>query len=186
MQGMLEILTVKWGTITTHQTNCSHLASTKLGPWYSRTTSHHTRQPQVRLCDDGILYKMDRGKRASAITAKTTQKFFWQNIVYRFIVPSKLIVNNGKQFYNQDFQDFCASIGTRAVFTSAYHPQSKRVVEHANDKTFTTIKKRPLEESIGKWENQLPEVLWGLNTTESHAIGFTLFRLMYRAEVMTP
>lgn len=62
MQGMLEILTVKWGTITTHQTNCSHLASTKLGPWYSRTTSHHTRQPQVRLCDGGILYKMDRGK----------------------------------------------------------------------------------------------------------------------------
>lgn len=59
---MLEILTMKWGTITAHQTNCSHLASTKLGLWYSRTTSHHARQPQVRLCDGGILYKMDRGK----------------------------------------------------------------------------------------------------------------------------
>lgn len=130
--------------------------------------------------------KWIEARAVSAITAKTIQKFFWQNIVYHFGVPSKLIVNNGKQFYNRDFQEFCASIGTRTVFTSAYHPQSNRVIEDANDKTFTTIKKSLLEESKGKWENQLPEVLWGRNTTESHAIGFTLFRLMYRAEVMTP
>jgi hypothetical protein len=32
----------------------------------------------------------------STITSKTAQKFFWQNIVCRFGVPSELTVDNGK------------------------------------------------------------------------------------------
>jgi hypothetical protein len=42
----------------------------------------------------------------STIKAKTTQKFFWQNIVYRFEVPSELILDNDKEFDNQDFREF--------------------------------------------------------------------------------
>jgi ribonuclease HI len=34
----------------------------------------------------------------STITSKTAQKFFWQNIIYQFGVPSELTVDNGKQF----------------------------------------------------------------------------------------
>jgi hypothetical protein len=41
------------------------------------------------------------------ITSKTAQKFFWQNIVCQFGVPSELIVDNDKQFDSQDFKDFC-------------------------------------------------------------------------------
>jgi hypothetical protein len=52
-----------------------------------------------------------------------------------------LIVDNGKQFDNQDFRDFYASIGTWAVFASVYHPHSNRVVECANGKIFIVIKK---------------------------------------------
>jgi hypothetical protein len=43
-----------------------------------------------------------------------------------------------------------------------------------------------LEDKKGKWAEQLPEAVWTLNTTESPATGFTPFRLMYRAEAMTP
>jgi transposase InsO family protein len=50
-------------------------------------------------------------------------------------------MDNGKQFDNQDFMEFCASISTRAVFASVYHPQSNGVVERANGKIFTAIKK---------------------------------------------
>jgi hypothetical protein len=82
----------------------------------------------------------------STITAKTTQKFFWQNIVYRFRDPSELTVDNGKQFNSQDFRDFCSSIGTKPVFTSIYHPQSNGVIERANGKIFSAIKKRLLDD----------------------------------------
>jgi hypothetical protein len=56
--------------------------------------------------------KWIKARAVSTITSKTAQKFFWQNIVCRFRVPSELTVDNGKQFESQDFKDFCFSIGT--------------------------------------------------------------------------
>jgi hypothetical protein len=72
------------------------------------------------------------------------------------------------------------------MFASVYHPQSNGVVEHANDKIFSAIKKRLLDDKRGKWANQLPEIIWALNTTESRATRFTPFHLMYGSEEMTP
>jgi hypothetical protein len=121
----------------------------------------------------------------STITTKTTQKIFWQNIVYRFEVLSELTVDNGKQFDSQDFRELCSSIGTKPVFASVYHPQSNGIVERANGKIFSAIKKRLLDDKKGKWADQLPEVIWALNTIECRATGFTPFRLMYGSEAMT-
>jgi hypothetical protein len=67
-----------------------------------------------------------------------------------------------------------------------YHPQSNGVVERANGKIFTAIKKRLLNEKKGKWADELPEVVWALNTTECRATGFTPFHLLYGSEAMTP
>jgi hypothetical protein len=100
--------------------------------------------------------------------------------------PIRLTVDNDKQFDNQDFRDFCFSIGTKPVFASVYHPQSNGVVERANGKFFTAIKKRLLDDKKGKWADQLPEVVWALNTTECRETRFTPFRLLYGSEVMTP
>jgi hypothetical protein len=72
------------------------------------------------------------------------------------------------------------------VFTSVYHPPSNGVVECTNDKIFSTIKKRLLDDKKGKWVDQLLEVIWVLNTIESRATGFTPSRLMYGSEAMTP
>jgi hypothetical protein len=74
----------------------------------------------------------------------------------------------------------------KAMFTSVYHPQSNGVVQRANNKIFSAIKKRLLDDKKGKWADQLPKVIWALNTTESRATGFTPFCLMYRSEAMTP
>jgi hypothetical protein len=95
-------------------------------------------------------------------------------------------VDNGKQFDNQKFCDFHTFIGAKVNFASVYHPQSNGAVERANDKIFTTVKKRLLDDKRGKWAIQLPEVLWGLNTMETRATCFTPFKLMYGAEAMTP
>jgi hypothetical protein len=67
-----------------------------------------------------------------------------------------------------------------------YHPQSNGVVERANGKIFTAIKKMLLDDKKGKWTDLLPEAVWALNTTECRATGFTPFRLLYRSEAMTP
>jgi hypothetical protein len=129
--------------------------------------------------------KWIEARAVSTITSKTAQKFFWQNIVCRFGVPSELTVDNDKQFDSQDFMDFCFSTGTKLVFASVYHPQFNDVVERANGKIFSAIKKKLLDNKKGKWADQLPEVVWALNTTESRATEFTPFRLLYGSEAMT-
>lgn len=58
----------------------------------------------------------------SIITSKTSRKFFWHNIVYRFGFPSEIIVDNVKHFNNQEFIDFYALIKTKSDFASIYHP----------------------------------------------------------------
>jgi transposase InsO family protein len=98
-------------------------------------------------------------RAVSTITSKTAQKFFWQNIVCWFGVPPELIVDNDKQFDSQDFRDFCFSIGTKLAFASVYHPQSNGVVERANGKIFTAIKKMLLDDKKGKWADLLPEAV---------------------------
>jgi hypothetical protein len=67
-----------------------------------------------------------------------------------------------------------------------YHPESNRVVERANGKIFTGVKKMLLDDKKGKWADLLPEAVWALNTTECRATGFTPFRLLYGSEAMTP
>jgi ribonuclease HI len=130
--------------------------------------------------------KWIEARAVSTIMSKTAQKFFWQNIVCRFGVPSELTVDNDKQFDSQNFKDFCLSISTNLAFASVYHTQSNGVVERANGKIFTAIKKRLLDDKKGKWADQLPEVVWALNTTECWATGFTPFHLLYGSEAMTP
>jgi hypothetical protein len=123
--------------------------------------------------------KWIEARAVSTITSKTTQKIFWKNIVCRFGVPSELTVDNSKQFDSQDFRDFFFSVGTKHVFASVYHPQSNGVVERVNGNIFSAIKKRLLDDKKGKWADQLPEVVWALNTTECRATGFTPFCLLY-------
>jgi hypothetical protein len=44
-----------------------------------------------------------KAKPLATITSETIKKFFWQNIIYRFGVPSLLTVDNGKQFDSDNF-----------------------------------------------------------------------------------
>lgn len=59
-------------------------------------------------------------------------------------------------------------------------------MERANGKNSITAKKRLHDEIKGRWLDQLPKVVWGLNTTKTRCIGFTPFKLMYGTEAMTP
>jgi hypothetical protein len=81
----------------------------------------HTTQGNLKFTFITVEYftKWIEARAVSMITAKTTQKLFWQNIVCRFGVPFELTVDNEKQFDNQDFQKFCISIRTQAVFASS-------------------------------------------------------------------
>jgi transposase InsO family protein len=122
----------------------------------------------------------------ATITSVTVQKFFSQNIVYRFVVPKAVTVDNGTQFDAEAFKEFCEQIDTKIHFASVRHPESNELVERANGIIMTGIMKLIFNQPRGKWPDELIKVVWSHNTTISRSTGFTPFKLLFGDEAITP
>jgi hypothetical protein len=81
---------------------------------------------------------------------------------------------------------FCGQIGTKIHFTSVRHPESNGLVEGANRIITTVIMKSIFNQPKGKWPDELIKVVWNHNTVVSRSIGFTLFKLLFGDEAITP
>ena len=72
--------------------------------------------------------------------------------------------DNGKQFDNPKFRDFCAELRIKNYYSSPAHPQSNGQAE-VTIRTLKAALKTKLEDLKGKWVEYLPEVLWTYRTT---------------------
>ena len=70
------------------------------------------------------------------------KKFVWKNIITRFGVPDSFISDNGLQFDNKAFQEFCSGLGIRNRYSSLTYPQSNGQVEATNKEIVNGLKKR--------------------------------------------
>ena len=96
-----------------------------------------------------------------------------------------IISNNGRQFDNQGFGDFCSNLGIRNQFSSPGHPQANTQAEMTN-RTLLKIIKTKLNDVKGAWPEELPNVLWAYKTTTRTPTGETPFKLTYDTEVVIP
>nr|GEY57449.1 reverse transcriptase domain-containing protein [Tanacetum cinerariifolium] len=76
--------------------------------------------------------KWIEAKPVVTITGNQIKKFVWDNIVCRFGLPGKIISDNGKQFRDDPFKDWCEKLCIRQHFASFKHPQTNGLVERAN------------------------------------------------------
>ena len=93
--------------------------------------------------------------------------------------------DNGKQFDNLKFRDFCAELGIKNYYSSPAHPQSNGQVE-VTIRTLKAALKTKLEDLKGKWVEYLPEVLWAYITTSKLATQETPFALAFGTEAVAP
>ena len=65
---------------------------------------------QLKFLVVGIDYftKWIEAEALATITEKNVKSFVWRNIVYRYGIPRVLVSDNGKQFDNNSFKDFCS------------------------------------------------------------------------------
>nr|GEW75995.1 reverse transcriptase domain-containing protein [Tanacetum cinerariifolium] len=84
--------------------------------------------------------KWIEAKVVATITGGQVKKFVWDNIVCRFGIPGEIISDNGKQFADNPFKDWCDKLNITQRFAYVKHPQSNGLVERAN---------RSLREEIG-------------------------------------
>jgi hypothetical protein len=66
------------------------------------------------------------------------------------------------------------------------HLESNRLVERANGIILLGIKKSLVRLPKGKWTEELIKVVWDHNTSISRSTGFTLFKLLFGDEDVTP
>ena len=93
--------------------------------------------------------------------------------------------DNGKQFDNAKFKDFCAELGIKNYYSSLTHPQSNGQAEV----TIITLKaalKTKLQDLKRKWVEYLPKVLWAYRTTRRSATQETPFALAFGTKAVAP
>ncbi|GJQ94560.1 reverse transcriptase domain-containing protein [Tanacetum coccineum] len=128
---------------------------------------------------------MDRSKTSRDHYWKSDQKIVWDNIVYRFGLSREIISDNGKQFRDDPFKDWCEKLCINQHFASAKHPQTNRLVERANRSLGEGIKVR-LEARTKNWMEELPHVIWAHRTMIKSSNGDTPFSLTYGTEAFIP
>ena len=93
--------------------------------------------------------------------------------------------DDGKQFDNSKFRDFCAELGIMNYYSSPAHPQSNGQAE-VTIRTLKATLKTKLEDLKGKWVEYLPEVLWAYRITQKSATQETQFALAFGTEAVAP
>ena len=100
-----------------------------------------------------------------------------------------IITDNGTNFAKGAIARFCGEKGIRLDLAFVPHPQSNGQVEKENSLVLAGIKPwlvDPLDRSPDCWIDELPSVLWCLQTTPNRSIGHTPFLIVYGAEAVLP
>ena len=93
--------------------------------------------------------------------------------------------NNGRQFDNTPFRDFCEQLGINNHYSSPFHLQANGQAEVANRFLLKIIKTR-LEGAKGIWPDELSSVLWVYRTIVRTPTRETPFKLDYGIEEVIP
>nr|XP_023903529.1 uncharacterized protein LOC112015361 [Quercus suber] len=98
-----------------------------------------TRQMKFLVVGIDYFTKWVEAEPLANITQQNVKNFVWKNIVCRFGVPKVLVSDNGRQFDNALFKDFCTHFGIQNHYSSPAHPQANGQAEVAN-RSLTTAR----------------------------------------------
>nr|GEY59606.1 reverse transcriptase domain-containing protein [Tanacetum cinerariifolium] len=124
-------------------------------------------------------------KVVATIAGNQVKKFVWDNIVFRFGLPGEIVSDNGKQFNDNPFKDWCEKLNITQRFASVKHPQSNGLVKRANRSLGKRIKAR-LGEENKNWIEELPHVCWAHHTMIKSSHSDTPFSLTYGTKAVIP
>ena len=122
------------------------------------------------------------------IPARSVVKFI-KGLVCCFGVPNCIITDNGAQFTSGLFKSYCEGLGIQICYASVAHPRSNGQAKRANAEVLKGLKTRSFNKLKGhckRWVDELPAVLWSIQTTSAKPTGETPFFLVYGVEVVLP
>ncbi|GMF55212.1 unnamed protein product [Phytophthora fragariaefolia] len=121
----------------------------------------------------------------SRLDAVTFVEVMVNGVVARHDVPSHLLSDNGQNFTSEIARSFYQTLGIKKLFGSAYHPQTKGLVERFND-TLMRMLKMHVSEAQTDWDLYLHRVLFACRTSYQEALGDTPFFSLYGRDPVLP
>nr|GEU79242.1 reverse transcriptase domain-containing protein [Tanacetum cinerariifolium] len=148
---------------------------------YYWPTMHRDARDMILAMD--YFTKWIEAKAVATITGSHVKKIVWDNIMCRFGLLGEIVSDNGKQFSDNPFKDWCNKLNITQRFTSVKHPQSNGLVERANQSLGEGIKAR-LGEGNTNWVEELLHVPWAHRTMIKSSHEDTPFSLTYETEAV--
>ena len=106
------------------------------------------RQLKYLIVTIGYFTKWIEAEPWPTITTEKVREFIWKRIVCRYGIPPQLVSDNGTQFTECRFEDFCMELGIVQLFSLVEHLQTKELAEATNQIILARLKKR-LEKAYG-------------------------------------
>ena len=121
------------------------------------------------------------------ITATGTAQLLWNTVIRYHGVLQVIYLDRGAQFTAKSWQELWQITGTRLGFSSAYHPQTQRVVERMNAVVSQTLRCLIHDtKNVKSWEILSPTVEITINSSPNQSTGFNPFFLNYGYEPVMP
>jgi transposase InsO family protein len=116
--------------------------------------------------------------------AETVASIIVEEVIARFGGPQVIHTNQGKQYESRLFQEMCKVLHITKSRTTAYHPQSDRMVERFNG-TLKTMLSVYFPENHGDWDKYLSYVMMIYRASEHETTGFSPNMFMLGRETST-
>lgn len=114
-------------------------------------------------------------------TATQVARAFLDNIVKLHGVPLSIIFDRDKIFTSAFWRELFALVGTKLLYTTAYHPQTDGQSERVNQ-CLEHYLRCAVHDTPRRWKRWLPMAEFSYNSSHHSAIGCSPFKALYGVE----
>jgi hypothetical protein len=148
--------------------------------------------PKSRKGNNAIFVVIDRLSKVAhflpvkeSISASQLAELYTNRIVSLHGVPLEISSDRGSIFTSKFWESFQQAMGTKLLFSTAYHPQTSGQVERVNQILEDML--RACVISFGmKWEDCLPFAEFSYNNSYQASLGMAPFEVQYGRKCRTP
>ncbi|XP_057526371.1 uncharacterized protein LOC130805605 [Amaranthus tricolor] len=161
-------------------------------PWEHLSLDFMMALPKTKRGKDAIMVVVDRfSKMAHFIACTKTDdaqyiaKLFFAEIVRLHGIPRTLVSDRDSKFLSNFWKSLWKMLGTKLLFSTAYHPQTDGQTEVTN-RTLGTILRTLVSTNIREWDLKLCHAEFAYNRAPSRATKHTPFECVYGTNPLLP
>lgn len=119
------------------------------------------------------------------VTEKLVMDFLEDKIITHFGVPTKITIDNAKDFSSAEFSSFFFKYGIVLSHSSNYYPRGNGLAKYSNKKLITIIKKM-VGDKKRAWDSKIKYSFWDDRITKKSSTRKILFELVSGLDVTPP